>query len=77
MDNTPTKEKYQTPQIEVIQVENEGGVMAASANIGNFTENNDMFPGGSAKRSTSSNVSTPSSMQDLEDLINDIFTVSK
>lgn len=70
-----TKTTYLPPVVEVIEIENEGGVMSAS--VGDFTGSNPMFPGGSAKRSTSSNVSTPSSMQDLEDLINDIFTVSK
>lgn len=69
------KEKYQVPQIEIIQVENEG-LMAASATIGDFTGNNNMFPSSRAARRTSSNASTPN-LQELEDLINDILTVSK
>lgn len=67
------KQKYQAPQVEIIQLENEGGVMSAS--LTDFGGNNSMFPGNTSRKST--NVSTSNSLQDLEDLVNDLFTVSK
>ena len=66
------RQKYTAPCIEVIAVENEGSVMAASLDP--------VYDGGSATRSISSgntrNYNSASS-SDLEDLINDILTVEQ
>lgn len=71
MYNKTIKEKYQVPQIEIIQMENEGGVMSASA--GGIDDGGGAFSS-PAKRSSSNTQQSPSSLQDLEDLINDILT---
>lgn len=67
--NKTKKNKYVSPQIEVIHMENEG-VIAASA--GSDFPNVPMNPG--AGTYSGRNVNSASS-SDLEDLINDILTV--
>ena len=71
------KQHYQSPHIEIIEVENEG-VMANSplGNVGGYDGKHEMFSAGTG-RSSSSNVRRASALQDLEDALNDIFTVSK
>lgn len=71
MYNKTTKEKYQVPQIEIIQMENEGGVMSASA--GGIGSGGSAF-GNSVQRSSSNTQQSAGSLQDIEDLINDILT---
>lgn len=65
------KEKYVTPQVEIIEMENEG-VIALS----NMPGGNPAFPSRSSARKSTSYHSA-SSISDLEDLINDILTVQK
>lgn len=62
---------YVSPQIEVIVLENEGCVMAASAGVSDMP-NTDW--GNSATNVRRYNSATSS---DLEDLINDILTTKK
>lgn len=72
------KEKYLSPAIEVIKVENEGGVMSASAP--GFNDGGSMTSSSASTRSRSAGSSvhqTASPLSDLEDLINDILTVKK
>ncbi|ADV44668.1 hypothetical protein [Bacteroides helcogenes] len=63
------KEKYVSPLIEVIQVENEGAVMVASGNLPGVGN------GGSAIQSNVRSNSAGSS--EIEDLINDILTIEQ
>lgn len=70
------KMNYIAPQIEVITTEFEGGVMAGSGDLN--MPGGDTNPFGAPTRSSSgSNVKAASPLQDLEDMLNDIFTVSK
>lgn len=66
------KEKYLTPHIEVIEVENEGSVMSASINTGSSVS--DFNSGGSLFPMTRNNASA---LSELEDMINDILTFDK
>lgn len=66
-----TKEIYVSPQIEVIQVENEG-VIAASGNLPGVGDGGDAF----SRSSTRSNYNH-SSVSDLEDMIENILTTKK
>ena len=70
-DKQTRKETYTAPSVEVIEMENEG-VIAASGNVSSSTEdyNSSVM---STNRPTGSYNSASTS--DLEDLINDIFTV--
>lgn len=75
------KKKYQAPLIEIIEVENENGVMAgsdgsANSNINDFSGKNPMFSTGT-RSSSSSSLKAANPMQDLEDILNDLFTVTK
>lgn len=66
------KDKYQKPAIEIILVENEG-IMALS----NYTEGGGAMPNrASTGRQSKVAPHNTSSMQELEDLINDILTVN-
>lgn len=69
------KKNYEKPRIEIINVENEG-VIAGSAKLPDDYGNGGGIGGGSA-RSRSSNTYKSSTTQDLEDLINDLFTIEK
>ncbi|MBD9093232.1 MAG: hypothetical protein EGQ20_11995 [Bacteroides oleiciplenus] len=71
MKEESKKEKYVTPQIEIIEVENEGVIALSDMSGGNPA-----FPTRSSARKTTQYRSA-SSMSDLEDLINDILTVNK
>lgn len=77
MNNRTFKEQYLPPTIEVIEVQNEG-VMAGSPppamSGGNGDWINNTRSAGSSTRST---VQGASPLQDIEDMINDILTVSK
>lgn len=76
--NEAGKAKYLAPCIEVIEVENEGGVMSASAP--GFGDGGGMTSSATSTRSRSAGSSvhqTASPLRDLEDLINDILTVKK
>lgn len=66
-----TRQAYVSPQIEVIQMENEGCVMAASAGVIDMP-NSDW--GQSSKMGSSRGYNSAAS-SDLEDMINDILTV--
>lgn len=68
------REKYVSPQIEVIPVETEGSVMTSSANV----ELPPFTPGtGWGNRMSGSRPYSTASSSDLEDLINDILTVEQ
>lgn len=73
------KRTYQAPCIEIIQVENEGGVMVdsvtSSGGMNGFGGKHDMFSAGARSRTSGQSTSGP--MQDLEDALNDLFTVQK
>ncbi|NDV84243.1 hypothetical protein [Bacteroides sp. 51] len=72
------KQIYQAPCIEIIRVENEG-IMANSVTsnggMGGFDGKHEMFSAGARSRTSSQSTSGP--MQDLEDALNDLFTVQK
>lgn len=65
------KAKYLAPQIEIIEMENEG-VIALS----NMSGGNPAFPSRSSARK-STQYHSSSSISELEDLINDILTIQK
>lgn len=71
---TQKKEKYLSPMIEVIKLEN-GGVIAASGNLGGVGNGGSAFSSRSSYRSGTRGRSASTS--DLEDLINDILTIDK
>lgn len=69
------KKSYEKPQIEIINVENEG-VMADSTGgqlPGGYGNGGGI--GGNSTRST--NTYKSSATQDLEDMLNDLFTIEK
>ncbi|NDV81046.1 hypothetical protein [Bacteroides sp. 51] len=68
--NIRKREVYIAPQIEVIEVENEG-VMALS---GGKIESGGEFFSSQSSRSRSNAHQSSGSLQDLEDIINDLFT---
>lgn len=70
------KKQYQPPRIEVIRMENEGGVMAGSGNIGDFNSPTPMLSG-TTRSSGNKNVQSSGPLQELEDIINDILTVKR
>lgn len=68
------KEKYVSPSIEVVEIENEGTVMTGSDQLPGFGS------GGTITRTSSSgrsNQPSNASLSELEDLINDILTIEK
>lgn len=65
------KAMYVSPQIEVIEVENEG-VIAASGGLSNIPDG-----GGVSNTSSRSYQGGSASSDDLDDLINDILTVEQ
>ncbi|NDW13797.1 hypothetical protein D0T50_12990 [Bacteroides sp. 214] len=70
------KEKYLSPAIEVIEVENEG-VIAGSpggGNVDDFGSGGDWNYSSSSTRSRKSIHQSASASQEWEDLINDILT---
>lgn len=68
------KKQYVSPQIEIITVENEG-VMAGSVGVGGG------YPGGgepfSARTRSTVKQQGSSPLQEIEDILNDFFTVNK
>lgn len=64
-----TKEKYVSPSIEVIQVENEGVIAASVGEIPVKPMNSSISTGNRSYNSASGS--------DLEDMINDILTVGE
>lgn len=67
-----TKEIYVSPEIEVIEVENEG-VIASS----NLSDMNVIDWGATPKTSKMHNSYNSAGSSDLEDMINDILTVGE
>ncbi|NDW13314.1 hypothetical protein D0T50_10470 [Bacteroides sp. 214] len=75
------KVTYQSPRIEVIALHNEG-VMAASAGLDgmdgtDFISNSAGAQSGSITSSGNAAAKGANSMQDLEDMLNDLFTTTK
>lgn len=70
------KKQYQPPCMEVISMENEGGVMAGSGNIGDFTTPTPLSSG-VTRSSGNKSVQSSGPLQDLGDVINDILTVKR
>ena len=68
------KRTYVSPQIEVIQMENEG-VIAASGGVSDMDVTPWSGAGNSSTYGATRSYSAPSS--DLEDMINDILTVGE
>lgn len=69
------QETYMAPAIEIIRIETGTTVMAGSNTL-NMGDGGDTNPFGAPTRSSSgSNVKSASPMQELEDMLNDIFTV--
>lgn len=68
------RKEYVSPQIEVIQMENEG-VIATSGNINGMDVTPWSGAGNSSTYGATRSYSAPSS--DLEDMINDILTVGE
>lgn len=68
------KKHYVPPQIEVIQVENEG-VLAASGqmDVPSFNDGGSMY----GSRSTVGNSHNTSPASDIEDMINNILTIEQ
>ena len=71
------KERYVSPRIEVIRIENEGSVMAASGNLPSPGDGGSGYSSASTYRSGSSRNYSGASSSDLEDLINDILTIEQ
>lgn len=67
------KQKYVSPQLEVIQVENEG-VIASSNNGGGGAPDMDVDPLNNSQSRSRYNAASGS---EIEDMINDIFTVEQ
>lgn len=65
--NKTLKEKYVSPRIEVIRMENEGVIAASVGDIPNHPMSTSYRGSGRSMNRASSN--------DLEDLINDILTI--
>ncbi|NDV82037.1 hypothetical protein [Bacteroides sp. 51] len=68
--NIRRREVYIAPQVEVIEVENEG-VMALS---GGKIESGGEFFSSQSSRNRSNTHQSAGALQDLEDTINDLFT---
>ncbi|NDW12225.1 hypothetical protein D0T50_04890 [Bacteroides sp. 214] len=68
---------YMAPAIEIIAMQNEGSIMTGSNSL-NMPEGGETNPFSSPTgNSGGANVQSASSIQEVEDLLNDIFTVSK
>lgn len=69
------KQKYVSPRLEVIQVENEGVIAASNINSGGGgTSDMDEIPLNSSRSRGRYNAASGS---EIEDMINDLFTVEQ
>ena len=62
------------PAIEIIKMQNEGGIMAGSINMGDGSGTNP-FPSAAPTRTGGTSVQSASPLQELEDMLNDVFTI--
>ncbi len=67
------KETYVSPQLEVIRMENEG-VMAASGDLNNFTQGGNW---GGTPNTRSTHYGTRATESDIEEMLNDLFTIEQ
>lgn len=75
MKNLTHKQVYQQPLIEVIEVENEGGVMAGSDALPNVNGGGNIFQSSSpGVTRTGAKHQAANPMQELEDMLNDFLT---
>lgn len=65
-----SKLEYVSPQLEVIEMENEGVIAASSPSIGEGTHLQSASP-------AATSYSNQASGSDLEDMINNIFTIEQ
>ncbi|NDW12223.1 hypothetical protein D0T50_04880 [Bacteroides sp. 214] len=70
------QETYMAPAVEIIAMQNEGSIMTGSNSL-NMPEGETNPFSSSTGNSGGTNVQSGSSIQEVEDLLNDIFTVSK
>lgn len=76
MNKKPT---YQPPCIELIAMQNQGSVMAASLEGMGGTDfiSNTPVQSGTIKSKGSAATKSANPMQELEDMLNDLFTITK
>lgn len=79
MSKEKNKQKYVAPAMEVIEVENEGGIMAVSGGVSapGMNDGGGMFSTGGTRSTKSNAYQGGNALGELEDILNDLLTVEK
>ncbi|NDW12352.1 hypothetical protein D0T50_05540 [Bacteroides sp. 214] len=75
MRNLTSKQTYQQPRIEVIEVQNEASVMTGSNTLPDVGDGGGIFQSSSSGAThTGTKHQQASSLQEMEDMLNDLLT---